>query len=231
MNWRMVMLNEYTYSVETITDALAKSGLIGDLLLLLLGALLTGILVPYVKAKMDKNAFESQKIFEADVARQSDVIKAQIQFLNIFSEYIWEYHRISQRVSFTRLSGDKIAYQEAVQDYNAKVWDSLQKTRAAIGRARWFCSDAAHQALRGWYEEWFVTLEMRLRELINENPKDQKWSEHHAGVHYEASERNYGLLLFLANDFGLRSIVEGHTAAKMSRPKKYWQESSQETTE
>src|SRR5687768_3659055 len=139
--------------METIADNLATIGFIEKALLLILGALLTGILVPVVKAKMDKAAFESQKTFEAHVARQSDVIKAQIQFLNDFSDYIWEYHKISQRVSYTRLSGDKEAYQKALQEYKSNVWESLQKTRTAIGKARWFCSDAAHKALTDWYEQ------------------------------------------------------------------------------
>jgi len=203
--------------MESVLNALASESFLEKALLLITGAILTGILVPFVKAWMDRATFERQKTFEAHLARQSDVIKAQTQFLTEFSNHIWEYHKVSQRVSYSRLSGDKKAYQSAVQAYQDSVWESLHKIRGAIGGARWFCSDAAHQALTSWYEEWFVKLGVALTQLMEQDPNDKQWSEHHMRVHYEASERNYGLLQFLADDFGLRPIVEGQRIAKNSR--------------
>lgn len=202
--------------METILSALVNENFMENALLLILGALLTGILVPLVKARMDWGTFQRRKTFEAHLARQSDVIKAQTQFLTEFSNHIWEYHMISQRVSYARLSGDKQAYQSALQEYQQSVWESLQKIRSAIGAARWFCSDAAHQALSSWYEEWFVTLEAHLRQLIAGDADQGEWSKHHTRVHYEASERNYGLLRFLAENFGLRSIVEDRDSSESS---------------
>jgi hypothetical protein len=203
--------------MKSVFQSLASNNFLEKVLLLVTGAILTGMLVPFVKGCMDSAMFEKQKTFEAHLARQSDVIKAQTQFLTEFSNHIWEYHKVSQRVSYTRLSGDKRAYQKAVRAYQDSVWESLHKIRGAIGGARWFCSDTAHQALTSWYEEWFVKLEQSLRQLIEENPNDQQWSEHHMTVHYEASERNYGLLQFLANDFGLRPIVEDQRVPKSPR--------------
>jgi hypothetical protein len=203
--------------MKSVLHALSSESFLEKALLLIAGAILTGILVPVVKAWMDRAAFERQKTFEAHLARQSDIIKAQTQFLTEFSNYIWEYHKVSQRVSYARLSGDKKAYHSAVQAYQDSVWESLHKIRGSIGGARWFCSDTAHHALTSWYEEWFVELEQALRQLIEEDPNDAQWSEHHTRVHYEASERNYGLLQLLANDFGLRPIVEGQRDAKHSK--------------
>ncbi|MEE9130490.1 MAG: hypothetical protein V3T84_10775 [Phycisphaerales bacterium] len=177
-------------------------------LLLVLGGVLTGILVPYIKARIDHRNFQERRLFEAQLARQRDVIEAQTNFLNAFSDHIWEYHKISQRVSYAKLSGDEEAYKQATEVYKESMWDLLQKVRSAIGASRWFTSDAAHLALRKWYEDWFVTLEARLRELMGKNPPDEIWRQHHMRTHYEAAERNYGLLRFLAEDFGIAAVLE-----------------------
>ena len=178
-------------------------------LLLLLAAVITGILVPLIKARMDRTAFEGRKRFEASLAQQADIIKAQTQFLTRFADYIWEYHKISQRVSYRRLSGDAQAYEKAVKEYQEAMWNSLHKIRGAIGGARWFTSDVAHDVLTSWYDEWFLVLELKLRQLISADPKVEDWHKHHVWVHDEAGKRNYELLHMLAREFGLRAIVDG----------------------
>jgi hypothetical protein len=116
---------------------------------------------------------------------------------------------ISQRVSYCRLWREKEAYKKAVDEFQGSIWESLQKIRSAIGAARWFTSDTAHQALGSWYEEWFITLTSNLEQLIASDPAKETWNSHHIRVHVEASERNYGLLRLLAEDFGIRSLVDG----------------------
>jgi len=197
---------------------LAKESFLQNALLLVLGAALTGLLVPYIKARVDRRSFQERRLFEAYLARQRDVIEAQTRFLNAFSNLIWEYHVISQRVSYARLSGDDDAYKRASEVYRDKLWDLLRRIRSAIGASRWFTSDAAHLALRQWYDEWFVTLELRLRELMERDPSDDEWRNHHTRTHHEATERNYELLRFLAEDFGIAAVVEKGAAVTADTP-------------
>lgn len=194
--------------MEAILKVIASEGFLEKAILLLLAALITGILVPLIKWKMDHTAFKQRKTFEALIARQSDVIKAQIRFLTNFSDHMWEYHKISQRVSYSRLSGDKDAYAEAVREYKGSMWECLQRIRGAIGGARWFTSDRVHRTLTSWYDDWFLTLELDLRELIDNDPDYDSWHKHHTRVHRESSERNYELLRFLAENFRLQPMVE-----------------------
>jgi hypothetical protein len=177
-------------------------------LLLVLGAALTGILVPVVKASMDRTSFERQKRLEAQLARQADIIRAQTQFLRDFSNLVWEFHKICQRVSYTRLSGEREAYDLAVADFRNSLWDVLQRARSEIGSARWFCSDTVHAALVHWYDEWFLTVERDLRRLIDTDPAPDEWLKHHNQVHARAGTTNYGLLKFLSEQFGLLSLVK-----------------------
>jgi hypothetical protein len=194
--------------MDALLQTLASEGFWEKALLLIVGAALTGLLVPLVKTWIDRTTFERQKTFEAALARQADVIKAQTQFLNEFSHLIWEYHKTTQRVSYTRLYGSRKEYLSAVKDYEVANWELLSKIRGAIGAARWFCSDAAHKALVHWYDDWFLKVAQSMTMLVKTDPDNDSWGAHHDDVHFGASKRNYKLIRFLAEDFGLRAILE-----------------------
>jgi hypothetical protein len=51
--------------MDTFLSMLASASFLEKLSLLVVGAALTGIIVPVVKYRMDQNRFEQQKIFEA----------------------------------------------------------------------------------------------------------------------------------------------------------------------
>lgn len=191
----------------SVVDVITSDAFLEKLALLLAAAVLTGVLVPFVKSYMDRASFEKQKSFEANLERQKKVIDAQTTFLAEFADYIWSYHSITQRVSHYKIEGDAERYRAAVQEYHANLWDLLQKIRRTLGAARWFTSDAAHAALTSWYEDWFVKLEGNIRALMNRKATKEEWLSHHITVHYEASERNFGILRFLADDYGLLKLV------------------------
>jgi hypothetical protein len=61
-------------------------GFLEKIAILLLTALLTGFLVPYVLKRVDEAKSVQQKIFEADLARQAKIIEAQSKFLDDITE-------------------------------------------------------------------------------------------------------------------------------------------------
>ncbi len=191
---------EYSVAALQSQEFLEGAGLI------LVAAILTGMLVPLIKSRMDQTAFKKQRLFEAAIARQSRVIGAQTSFLAEFSKDIWEYHMRLQKVSHYRIVGDDEEYQKALAEYKNAVWDSLHKLRSAIGSASWFTSDETHQALTSYYESWFVRLDQTLREFIDGDYDTERWRQRHFQVHYEAGTKNYALLRQLADEFGLRDV-------------------------
>ena len=76
--------------MSSLLEVLKTKTFLEKVLLLLLGATITGIFVPIVKSSMDKRQFEQQKRFEATVARQAEILKTQSNFLREFAEYVWE---------------------------------------------------------------------------------------------------------------------------------------------
>ena len=51
---------------------------------------------------------------------------------------------------------------------------------------------------------------------MDKNPPHEVWQQHHTQTHYEAAERNYGLLRFLAEDFGIAALVENRAVTGFS---------------
>lgn len=195
--------------MDQIVGFLQAGNFLQNAILLIFGAILTGIMVPLIKARLNHASFKRREIFEAQLARQADVIKAQTEFLKEFSRYIWEFHRLCQQVSFSRLHREKEDFDKVVNKYHEEIWDLLHCIRSVIGAARWFTSDAAHSALCTWYEEWFIGISGKIELLMTNDSSIDEWSAHHLHVHQEAPKRNYGIFKYLGTDFGITSIVEG----------------------
>jgi hypothetical protein len=84
---------------DVLYGLLLSPDFLGKALLLILGAALTGILVPHVKARLDEGGAERKKLLEAELARQSELINSQIQLLRKFSEISWKFLFAAFKVS------------------------------------------------------------------------------------------------------------------------------------
>jgi hypothetical protein len=69
------------------------------IVILLLTALLTGLLAPYVLKRIDDAKSVQQKILDADLARQAKVIEAQSKFLDDLTETLWSWRYLSMKVA------------------------------------------------------------------------------------------------------------------------------------
>jgi len=61
--------------LRTIIEAIKTPAFIEKILLLLVTAILTGILVPEISAQLSEAHYRDQKLFEAELQRQKDVIE------------------------------------------------------------------------------------------------------------------------------------------------------------
>jgi len=100
-----------------ILEIFRKVDFIEKLMLLIIGALITGIFGPIVISHIDRVKFKEQKLFEAKVARQSEIIKAQTQFISIFSELVWQFQLLAIQISYDALESEE-AYESAIRNYN-----------------------------------------------------------------------------------------------------------------
>jgi len=102
--------------MDIIFQTLSSQSFIQSFLVLLATALLTGLLVPFVKANMDERKLRQQKLFEADLARQGKVIEAQVELLENMAQMLWDFKLLALEVSYYKTYGqDQTKYKASLQ--------------------------------------------------------------------------------------------------------------------
>ena len=148
-------------------DVLTSESFLEKAILLFFGAALTGILVPIVKYWMDHNRFRQQKIFEANIARQAELMKFRAQFLREIIDPLWQFQLLALQVSYDVGSEDK--FSAAVKAYEEQSWLHLKKIRALVGGARWFTTDGTYKHLTEFIAKWLLQeVDPKLMSLIHE---------------------------------------------------------------
>ncbi|MGH7769325.1 MAG: hypothetical protein ACREQP_17915 [Candidatus Binatia bacterium] len=196
--------------MDTVFEVLASAGFLEKALLLIVGAALTGIIVPVVKSRMDKRRFEQQKIFEADLARQAEIVKARAQFLRDLVDPIWQFQLLALQISYDSYSEEK--FQGALAKYDEHSWQHLMRIRAIVGGARWFTSEPAYHALTEFVDGWLIhEIDMELMKR-RRSGKAADWTDFNQWLYSESRNRTDALLVILAEDFGLAPAASARKA-------------------
>jgi hypothetical protein len=174
-------------------------------LLLIMGAVLTGILIPMIKWVLDDSSFRRQKKFEAALARQREAIKAQTDLLTTLADLLWAYNLLALEVSYYHILGTKKQADHVGDKFDRDSWILIKKIRSAIGAARWFTPDQTYAILTGFYEGWIMELDKRVTAMLNSQQlsKDE-WLAHHNVTYNDAARRTDELLATLARTYGIR---------------------------
>ena len=185
--------------MDTVLEVLASTSFLEKVLLLLVGAALTGIIVPVVKFRMDQSRFEQQKKFEAELARQAEIGSARAQCDLV--DPVWQFQLLALQVSYDSHSAER--FQAALAAYDEQSWHHLKRIRAIVGGARWFTSESAYRALTDFVDGWLIhEVDMELMKRRRGGGK-ANWSEFNQWLYAESRRRTDALLVILAKDFGL----------------------------
>jgi hypothetical protein len=188
-----------------ILEVLASTSFLEKVFLLVVGAVLTGLLVPLVKSRMDRTRFEQQERFEAELARQDELVKARAQFLRDLADPVWHFQLLALQVSYDGESPEKL--QSALTSYDAQSWQHLKQIRALVGGARWFTSEPAYQALTDFVDGWLIhEVDMKLMSVRRAGQR-ANWGQFNRWLYAESRTRTDALLVALADDFGLSPSV------------------------
>jgi len=186
--------------MNTVLEVLASASFLEKALLLIVGGVLTGIIVPVVKSRMDKSRFEQQKVFEAGLARQAELIRARGQFLQDLVDPVWQFQLLALQVSYD--SSAKETFQKALANYDEQSWQHLKKIRAIVGGARWFTSDSAYSALTEFVDGWLLQ-EIDGKLMTMRRSRTADWGHFNQWLYSESRKKTDALLVVLAKDFGL----------------------------
>jgi hypothetical protein len=136
-----------------------RNPFVQNVVLLLLTAVLTGLLVPYLLKVADDRKSARQKEREAALARQAKIIDAQSKLLDDLSRQLWRWRYLSIRLTYYGSQGKWEGLKQAEEDYERELWDVLNQMRNEISRSRRLVSERAYEQLLAFYKEDMMALE------------------------------------------------------------------------
>ena len=160
---------------------------IQNVIVLLITALLSGFLIPYILKMVDDSKSQRRKITEAELQRQEKIIEAQSKLLDDITRLLWQWRYLSIKLTYYGGQNQGDSYTQARQQYDVNVWDILNALRTEISRARRLVSEAAYQQLLLLYKD-IVQLDRDLRTLEGLTGVEQQMTA------VEFNQRIYGPL-------------------------------------
>jgi hypothetical protein len=173
-----------------------------NLVLLAAGALVTGILVPIVKTIMDSLAARSQKQLEAQLARQKELIDAQVKLLADFADHVWALIFELSQVSYAYAWEDEARQKEAFAAYGLVSWKKLTEIRSDISKAARLVSAPARTELLALYD-WLLEVDDRVCIMVDARRPKPEWQAYHQEYFPVAGQRVDKAVAELATEFRL----------------------------
>lgn len=181
--------------------------LVENLILLLAAGLLTGLLVPFIAARMNEQRVVRQRQAEENIARDSKFIEAQTEFLDRVSTDLW---RLAGKILAVSYYAGQSQQQFAVawRLYEDSSFEELFGLRAHVSRAQRLLSAEAQQQLSelhvwlfGDIDPLFTTAARRSLKGEHERAHDD-WSALHTRTMTELFVRIDAVLVTIADDVG-----------------------------
>jgi hypothetical protein len=187
---------------------------IENVFLLLLSAGIAGFLVPYLLKLIDERRAQrqretedhrnrEQKRFEADLARQSKIIEAQVNLLDSLSKQLWDFLLLALSISYYKFHGDEERYQKATATYETECWSLFGSLRTEISRARRLISAEMHAQLLNLYQTDLVMMDSQLTELIKKKAQRDQWIKMHERLFADIQKNTDDILNRLADELRL----------------------------
>jgi hypothetical protein len=173
-----------------------------NVILLLLGGLLTGILVPVIKSVIDWGSAKRQKTLEAQLSRQKEIIDSQIAFLTQFSDLTWKFIFELFKVSYAFAWEKEQTQQATYESYGAKSWELLCTIRGCISAGTRLTSPATQRELRDLYD-WFIELDDQVCVMADDRRPQQDWRKFHLDNFMSAGDRLDSTIARLSKDLKL----------------------------
>lgn len=193
----------------------AGSSFAQSIALLLLTALVTGLLVPRVKARMDVRHFAEQKDHEAKLTRQAEIIKEQVSLLKQFSDIAWKYHMTVLQVTYAKASGYRKEDFEAIwETYEATTWECVRDLRRTISHMSYLLSSDFYATLLK-FNNMLVGNDELVTVLVESGGRDDTdWGTEPGRLYNEVSGEIDATIRRLAGEFRLAPLAQPSVLVK-----------------
>jgi hypothetical protein len=179
------------------------------LILLLLTLGLIGVLVPFLFWRIDERKKREQKAFEADLARQGQILDAQVKLVKDLSDLLWEYQLLLVAVPYYRQFPKRNRYPIALNAYEERAGELLVRIRAEISKALHLTPPSLYQELKDLYYNELLQLDLKVSELaLGDDRGLDRAAEWQKLNHYavqELAERVDKLIDRLATELALKA--------------------------
>lgn len=185
-----------------------------QVILLILTAVLSTFLIPLIFRWIDQPREErqknrehhrhlEQKRFEADLARQSKIIDAQVAFLDDISQQLWRFRYLAMALSYYYPDENPERYQEAVKTYDLESWDIFNHVRESVSKSRRLVSENAYQKLVEFYEKKMVPFDReKVKQVIRTNKGHHELNQY---IFHEFTPDIDNIIYFLSEELQLTS--------------------------
>lgn len=180
-----------------------------NLILLLVTLGLTGVLVPLLFRLIDERKKQEQKEFDAELARQSQIIDAQVKLVEDLSGLLWEYQLLLIAVPYYRQFPKRNRYPIALNAYEERAGELLGRIRAEISKALRLTPPSLYRELKELYYNELLQLDLKVSELAlgDDRGLDRaaEWQKLNRYAVQELAERVDTLIDRLATELDLKA--------------------------
>lgn len=142
---------------------------------------LSGLIVPMVIILLKGQYEQSQKVIEADKARQVSMLDARRKFWEEASTTILTYETLALDVSWFKTSPvqDEAMHKVAFERYNREIVGLVSRWRVLISRASTLASPGVAQRLSDLLREALTNQDTPIAKLVRANAQAADWDQQH----------------------------------------------------
>ena len=184
-------------------EILTSTSFLEKIIFLILTAIFTGILVPYISARINDRKFREQKLFEAEIARQNKIIDSQNELLIQIEKLAHLFQQRIISVAWYKVGEpNSDRFEKSRNAYEETHWEFETELRTAIGKAHRLLSLDALKQLE-IFHDYVEKLDIRLIKLVKHNKPDEEWDKFIAEIKFYYHNYLRDLIDTLAKDCGL----------------------------
>jgi len=178
---------------STLRKALTSESFVEHAALLLLTALLSGLIIPFVLTSV-----------EAKRARDDAILAAQTQLLSDISTTILKYETLAADVTWFKHESAKNdeLHERAFKRYNRRVVDVVAEWRSLAAKAKTLVSPSVSAKIDEFLARMFIEQDTPMMMLYRDKAADEAWQEQHAKNEAMIGEANK-LIAEIAKDMDL----------------------------
>ena len=181
------------------------------LILLIIAAVITSFLIPYILQKTDHLNQQNRIDYQAEIAKQNKILDAKVEFLNTLHELLWKYQIMAIDVPFYFQFNNEKIYKKSLKRYEENAGEIIGKIRGEIAKAYRLTTNEQYERLKTFYYETILEIDKQLLSITSraeEMDKNEKWGQLHRYILVDYAKMVDEILNNLALELDLKPVLK-----------------------